>query len=81
MKILVVCHAFPPEAQGGVQSSTHDLALRLLAAGGAPSVLAPLYGDGFFGMAARARSMAVCAAATTCSSLPKRNSGSLRSRS
>lgn len=48
-------NGYPPEAYGGVQSSTHDLATRLLAAGGQPAVLAPLYGDGFFGLAARAR--------------------------
>ena len=44
-----------PEAQGGVQSSTHDFCMRLLEAGATPAVLAPLYGDGLFGMAARAR--------------------------
>lgn len=48
-------NGYPPEAQGGVQSSTHDLALRLMDIGGVPSVLAPLYGDGLFGLAARAR--------------------------
>ncbi len=48
-------NGYPPEASGGVQSSTHDLACRLQAKGHSPSVLAPLYGDGWFGLAARAR--------------------------
>jgi glycosyltransferase involved in cell wall biosynthesis len=48
-------NGYPPEAHGGVQSSTHDLATRLAAAGGRPSVLAPLYGDGLFGLTARAK--------------------------
>lgn len=48
-------NGYPPEAQGGVQSSTHDLATRLIAVGASPSVLAPLYGDGLFGLSARAR--------------------------
>jgi glycosyltransferase involved in cell wall biosynthesis len=48
-------NGYPPEAQGGVQSSTHDLATRLVDAGGRAFVLAPLYGDGLFGLAARAR--------------------------
>ncbi|NNL74322.1 MAG: glycosyltransferase [Silicimonas sp.] len=48
-------NGYPPEDFGGVQSSTHDMALRLQARGGVPAVLAPLYGDGAFGLAARAR--------------------------
>ncbi len=48
-------NGYPPEASGGVQSSTHDLACRLLARGHNPSVLAPLYGSGWFGLTARAR--------------------------
>ncbi|MEO1153515.1 MAG: glycosyltransferase [Pseudomonadota bacterium] len=48
-------NGYPPEDSGGVQSSTHDLATRLLARGDRPAVLAPLYGDGWFGLAARAR--------------------------
>lgn len=48
-------NGYPPEATGGVQSSTHHLALRLRAAGHAPAVLAPLYGAGWFGLKARAR--------------------------
>lgn len=48
-------NGYPPEAHGGVQSSTHDLATRLVAAGGRPSILAPLYGDGLFGLTARAK--------------------------
>lgn len=48
-------NGYPPEASGGVQSSTHDLACRLLTQGHHPSVLAPLYGTGWFGLRARAR--------------------------
>ncbi|MEM6761178.1 MAG: glycosyltransferase [Pseudomonadota bacterium] len=48
-------NGYPPEDSGGVQSSTHDLAQRLKGAGHAASVLAPLYGDGWFGLVARAR--------------------------
>lgn len=48
-------NGYPPEDSGGVQSSTHDLATRLVRDGHTPSVLAPLYGDGWFGLAARAR--------------------------
>lgn len=48
-------NGYPPEAQGGVQSSTHDLATRLFGVGASPAVLAPLYGDGLFGLAARTR--------------------------
>lgn len=48
-------NGYPPEDRGGVQSSTHDLATRLVAVGAKPAVLAPLYGDGVFGLAARTR--------------------------
>ena len=48
-------NGFPPEDSGGVQSSTDDLARRLLAHGDAPAILAPLYGRGVFGLGARAR--------------------------
>jgi glycosyltransferase involved in cell wall biosynthesis len=44
---------YPPEFSGGVQSSTHHLALQLQKAGHYPSVLAALFGDGTFGMKAR----------------------------
>ena len=46
-------NGYPPQASGGVQSSTHFLASTLLAQGHNPSVLAPLYGAGWFGMRAR----------------------------
>ncbi len=48
-------NGYPPEATGGVQSSTHSLATGLLAHGHRPAVLAPLYGDGWFGLRARLR--------------------------
>ena len=48
-------NGYPPEAAGGVQSSTHHLAQGLAARGHAPAVLAPLYGAGWFGLRARAR--------------------------
>ncbi|MEM1274448.1 MAG: glycosyltransferase [Pseudomonadota bacterium] len=48
-------NGFPPEDTGGVQSSTDDLARRLLARGDKVTVLAPLYGHGWFGFAARAK--------------------------
>jgi glycosyltransferase involved in cell wall biosynthesis len=48
-------NGYPPEAAGGVQSSTHHLASALSAQGHRPSVLAPLYGTGWFGVKARAR--------------------------
>lgn len=48
-------NGYPPEACGGVQSSTHDLAMRLRSAGHHPTVFAPLYGDGWFGLSARMR--------------------------
>ncbi len=46
-------NGYPPEAAGGVQSSTHHLATALAAQGHQPSVLTSLYGDGWFGMRAR----------------------------
>ncbi|MBF9033140.1 glycosyltransferase [Rhodobacterales bacterium HKCCE2091] len=48
-------NGFPPEDGGGVQSSTDDLARRLIAAGHDAAVLAPLYGSGAFGLMARTR--------------------------
>lgn len=48
-------NGYPPEAAGGVQSSTDHLARGLMARGHAPAVLAPLYGAGWFGLKARAR--------------------------
>lgn len=44
---------YPPEFSGGVQSSTHHLALQLMASGHQPSVLAALFGNGTFGVKAR----------------------------
>ncbi|WP_347920271.1 glycosyltransferase [Paracoccus marcusii] len=44
---------YPPEFSGGVQSSTHHLAMQLKRAGHHPSVLAALFGDGTFGLKAR----------------------------
>lgn len=44
---------YPPEFSGGVQSSTHHLALQLKAIGHQPSVLAALFGNGAFGIKAR----------------------------
>lgn len=44
---------YPPEFSGGVQSSTHHLALQLKAIGHQPSVLAALFGGGIFGMKSR----------------------------
>ncbi|MGL5008668.1 MAG: glycosyltransferase [Paracoccaceae bacterium] len=46
-------NGYPPQATGGVQSSTHHLASTLLALGHRPAVLAPLYGNGWFGLQAR----------------------------
>jgi glycosyltransferase involved in cell wall biosynthesis len=46
-------NGYPPQAAGGVQSSTHHLASALSARGHKPAVLAPLYGDGWFGLRAR----------------------------
>ncbi len=46
-------NGYPPQAAGGVQSSTHFLATALVARGHRPSVLTSLYGDGWFGMRAR----------------------------
>jgi glycosyltransferase involved in cell wall biosynthesis len=48
-------NGFPPEDGGGVQSSTDDMARRLLAQGDRPVVLAPLYGKGVFGWRTRTR--------------------------
>jgi glycosyltransferase involved in cell wall biosynthesis len=46
-------NGYPPQAAGGVQSSTHHLAEALSARGHQPSVLTSLYGDGWFGLKAR----------------------------
>jgi len=48
-------NGYPPEATGGVQSSTDHLARTLLSQGHDAAVLAPLYGAGWFGLKARAR--------------------------
>lgn len=48
-------NGYPPEAAGGVQSSTHHLAQALATRGHRPQVLVPLYGDGWFGLRARLR--------------------------
>ncbi len=48
-------NGYPPQATGGVQSSTHHLARSLLVSGHRPRVLAPLYGEGWFGLQARTR--------------------------
>ncbi len=48
-------NGYLPQAAGGVQSSTHHLARALAALGHRPSVLASLYGEGWFGLQARAR--------------------------
>lgn len=48
-------NGFPPEDTGGLQSSTHDLARRLKAAGHRPTILASLHGSGTFGFAARVK--------------------------
>ncbi len=48
-------NGYPPQAAGGVQSSTHHLARKLADTGHRPQVLAPLYGEGWFGLQARAR--------------------------
>jgi glycosyltransferase involved in cell wall biosynthesis len=48
-------NGYPPQAAGGVQSSTHHLASALAASGHKPAVLTSLYGGGWFGLQARAR--------------------------
>jgi len=48
-------NGYPPQAAGGVQSSTHHLACSLLTNDHRPRVLAPLYGEGWFGLQARTR--------------------------
>jgi glycosyltransferase involved in cell wall biosynthesis len=48
-------NGYPPQASGGVQSSTHFLATALQARGHQAEVLAPLYGEGWFGLQARLR--------------------------
>jgi glycosyltransferase involved in cell wall biosynthesis len=46
-------NGYPPQAAGGVQSSTHHLAGALAAQGHRPAVLTSLYGEGWFGLKAR----------------------------
>jgi glycosyltransferase involved in cell wall biosynthesis len=48
-------NGYPPQAAGGVQSSTHHLASKLLTCGHHPAVLTSLYGEGWFGLKARIR--------------------------
>ena len=48
-------NGYPPEFGGGVQSSTHHLAEQLIEHGHEASVLAALFGDGIFGLKARAK--------------------------
>ncbi|WFP63238.1 MULTISPECIES: glycosyltransferase [unclassified Mesorhizobium] len=48
-------NGYTPEFSGGVQSSTHHLAEQLIEHGHEASVLAALFGDGFFGFRARAK--------------------------
>lgn len=48
-------NGYPPQAAGGVQSSTHHIARALVERGHRPTVLASLYGEGWFGLQARAR--------------------------
>jgi glycosyltransferase involved in cell wall biosynthesis len=48
-------NGYYPEFHGGVQSSTHHLVEQLRSHGHEASVLAALFGDGAFGMAARIR--------------------------
>jgi glycosyltransferase involved in cell wall biosynthesis len=56
MKVLFAGGSgYPPEFSGGVQSSTHHLAEQLLEHGHEASVLAALFGDGMFGLKARAK--------------------------
>lgn len=56
MKILFAAgNGYYPEFSGGVQSSTHHLAKQLMASGHQPSILASLFGDGFFGFKTRAK--------------------------
>jgi glycosyltransferase involved in cell wall biosynthesis len=46
-------NGYPPQASGGVQSSTHHLASALSRLGHQPAVLTSLYGGGWFGIKAR----------------------------
>ena len=56
MRILfAIGNGYPPEFSGGVQSSTDHLVRRSIAAGHDAAVLAALFGDGIFGLAARAK--------------------------
>jgi glycosyltransferase involved in cell wall biosynthesis len=56
MKVLFASgNGYPPEFGGGVQSSTHHLAEQLIEHGHEAGVLAALFGDGMFGLKARAK--------------------------
>jgi len=56
MKVLFAGgNGYTPEFSGGVQSSTHHLAEQLIEHGHEASVLAALFGDGIFGLKARAK--------------------------
>ena len=56
MRVLfAVGNGYPPQFGGGVQSSTHHLAEQLIEHGHEASVLASLFGDGIFGLKARAK--------------------------
>ena len=56
MRVLfAVGNGYPPQFGGGVQSSTHHLAEQLIEHGHEASVLAALFGDGMFGLKARAK--------------------------
>lgn len=56
MKVLFAGgNGYTPEFSGGVQSSTHHLVEQLRAHGHEASVLAALFGDGMFGLKARAK--------------------------
>ncbi|TIV83537.1 MAG: glycosyl transferase family 1, partial [Mesorhizobium sp.] len=56
MKVLFAGGSgYTPQFSGGVQSSTHHLVEQLREHGHEASVLAALFGDGFFGFKARAK--------------------------
>lgn len=56
MRILFASgNGYPPEFTGGVQSNTHRLVEQLIEHGHEASVLASLFGDGIFGLKARAK--------------------------
>ena len=56
MKVLFASgNGYIPEFSGGVQSNTHHLVQQLIGHGHEASVLASLFGDGIFGLKARAK--------------------------